>query len=250
MWRRMPKSFNAEHSALLDWIGSQCLVDRSAASMGLRRPRLAGMLMQACCSLPWRHSRSLRGTFFQQRRPHSSDCRRSCFSAGSLMQHLMPSNTQPRISLRMSHSPPPCCSFLRVTGSSSVPLVTKGGGNTEWIPCRRAWERWHNCAGSVVWARCMKSSMYTSSRCRKSDKCWSVVSLVQRSGGTRYSSSGCAGREPILWVASVSLMSWAVSKVAQKYDALLHQPIWRHEGITNCVGSSSVSLGRTYAKCH
>ena len=153
MQRRMPKSLKVEHSALLDWIGSQCLVVCSAASMGLRRPRPAGMLMQACCSLPWRHSRSLQGTFFHRHRPCSSDCRRSCFSAGSLMQHLMPSNTQPRISLHMSHSLSPCHSFFSATRSSSLPPVTEGGGNTEWIPRRRAWERWRNCAGSVVWAR-------------------------------------------------------------------------------------------------
>ena len=153
MWRRMLKSLKAEHSALLVWIGSQCLVVRSAASMGPRRPRLDGMPMQACHSLPWRRSRSLRGTFFRWHRLCSSDCRHSCFSAGSLMQCLMPSKTQPRISLHVSHSPSPCRSFLRATGSSSLPLVIEGGGNTEWIPCRRAWERWRNCAGSVVWAR-------------------------------------------------------------------------------------------------
>ena len=153
MQRRMPKSLKAEHSALLDWIGSQCLVVRSAASMGLRRPWLAGMPMQACRSLLLMCSRSLWGTFLCWCRPRSLDCRHSCFSVGSSMQHLMPSNTQPRISLCMSHSPSPCRSFLRATGSSSVPPVTKGGGNTEWIPCRRARERWRNCAGSVVWAR-------------------------------------------------------------------------------------------------
>ena len=96
----------------------------------------------------------------------------------------------------------------------------------------------------------MKSSMYTSSRCRKSANCWSVLLLVQRFGGTRYSSSGCAGMEPNGWFANVSPVSQAVSDAAQKYDALSHQPIWRQEGITNCVGSSGVSLGRTYAKFH
>ena len=64
MQRRMPKSLKAEHSALLDWIGSQCLVVLSVASMGPTRPPLAGIPMQVCCSLPWRHSRSLWGTFF------------------------------------------------------------------------------------------------------------------------------------------------------------------------------------------
>ena len=153
MWRRMSKSLKAEHSALLVWIGSQCLVVRSAASMGPRRPRPADMPMQACHSLPWRCSRSLWGTFFHQCRLRSLDCRHSCFSAGSSMQHLMQSKTQPRISLHVSHSPSPCHSFLRATGSSSLPLVIEGSGNTEWIPCRRARERWCNCAGLVVWAR-------------------------------------------------------------------------------------------------
>ena len=64
MWRRMPKSLMAEHSALLDWIGNQCLVVHRAASMGPRRPRPAGMPMQVCHSLPWRHSWSLQGAFF------------------------------------------------------------------------------------------------------------------------------------------------------------------------------------------
>ena len=62
--RRMPKSVRAETSALLEWIGSQCLVVRSVVSMGPRRPRPAGMPMQACRNLPWRRSRSLHGTFF------------------------------------------------------------------------------------------------------------------------------------------------------------------------------------------
>ena len=39
-------------------------------------------------------------------------------------------------------------------------------------------------------------------------------------------------------MASVSLMSWAVSDAVQKYGVLLHHSIWRHKCMTSCVGSS------------
>ena len=62
--------------------------------------------------------------------------------------------------------------------------------------------------------------------------------------GTRWCSSGCGGRDPIGVRARVSPMSRDVLDAMQKYEALLHQPICRHDGTTSCVGSSGLSFGR------
>jgi hypothetical protein len=103
----------------------------------------------------------------------SSDCMRSCLSAGSSMHRLTPSKTQPSSSLRVSQRPSPWSSFFIATGSSSVPPVTDGGGKTEWMAWRRARERCRSWVLSVVCASWIKSSIYTSKRRRKV-ACWSA----------------------------------------------------------------------------
>ena len=146
----MPKSLSAEHSALFDFTGIQCREGQRAVSMGPSSPWPANIPMHACCSLPCSHSRSFLGTFVQQWIACSSDWMHSCFSGGSSMYHLTLSNTQPSSSLRVSQRPSPWSSFFMVTGSSLVPLVTDGGGKTEWMAWSRARQRCRSWALSVV----------------------------------------------------------------------------------------------------
>ena len=140
MQRRMLKLLSMEHSALLDAMVIHCLEVRRAMLMGPSSPRPAGILMHACQSLPWSHSRSFLGTFVHQRIAQSSDCMCSCFSVGSSMHWHTPSNTQPSSSFQVSHRLSPWSSFFIMTGSSSVPPVTDGGGKTVWMAWSRARE--------------------------------------------------------------------------------------------------------------
>ena len=150
MCRRMPKLLRAERGALFDSTGIQCQEVQRAASMDPSRPRLAGIPMQACCSLPCSRSRSFRGTFVCWRIACSSARICSYFSVGSSMHHQTPLNAQPSSSFRVSHRPSPWSSFFTATGSSLVPPVTDGGGKTEWMAWSRVHKRCSSWALSVV----------------------------------------------------------------------------------------------------
>ena len=157
---RNPKSWSVAHRALLFFIESQCFVVYRVALIGPRSPWLAGIPMNACHSLPWRHLRSLCGTFVQWCMVQSFNWMHLCLSLGSLMHHLTPLNIHPSNSLHIAHRPSPWSSFLSATGSSLVPLVTDGGGRTECMAYRRACDRWRSWAGLVVCVSWMKLSMY------------------------------------------------------------------------------------------
>ena len=128
------KMLRVVRNAEFEWIGSPSFVVCRAALTGLRRPQPVGMPMHACCSFLRSRSRSFLWAFFCWHSVHNFSCMRLCLPAGKAMQWLIPSKIHPRISLHMSHSLSPWHSFLRATGSSSVPLVTDGGVNMEWMP--------------------------------------------------------------------------------------------------------------------
>ena len=63
-------------------------------------------------------------------------------------------------------------------------------------------------------------------------------------------SSLCCGSIGVLLQKFLSAMSLAVSVAAQKKGGLSDHPICSASGITNCISSSSLSRGKTYAKFH
>ena len=144
MWRRMPKSLMAVRNALFEWMGSQCFGLQRAASSGLRRPRPAGMPMHACGSFLRSCLMSFLGAFFHQHTSvRNSAWMRSCLSVGKVMQWLMPSKTQPRISLCVSQSPSPWHSFLKATGPLPCHQLLMAVGKQS--GCHAGW-----CVTSVV----------------------------------------------------------------------------------------------------
>ena len=80
-----------------------------------------------------------------------------CFSSGSLMHHLTPSNIHPSNSLCVAHRLSPWRSFLSATGSSLVPPVTDGG--MKCMACSGVHDRCRGWEGLVVCVSWMKSLM-------------------------------------------------------------------------------------------
>ena len=86
-----------------------------------------------------------------------------CLSRASLMHLVVPSAIQTSNSSITVHWTSPIYNFLLDIGYCLLCPDTCGGGNTLWISCSNALEKWRNCAGSFVCAMCIKSSQNTSS---------------------------------------------------------------------------------------
>jgi len=87
-----------------------------------------GMPMAACISFPFIFLRSPKRMWVVRRIALSCVVILVILSCGSCMQRVMPSNSHPRISFRVDHSPSPCCNFFMEIGSSVGLSVGPGGG--------------------------------------------------------------------------------------------------------------------------
>ena len=119
-----------------------------------------GIAIDANCSLPWTFWNAFSSTLFEVdriKRLVSVRIVRPLFSGSSIVRE-MPSKSQPRISLRVSHVPS-AMSFFTETGGPSGLLVISGGGNTLLIALRMVRASLRRISLSVLWISPMKSSM-------------------------------------------------------------------------------------------
>ncbi len=159
---RNPSSWSSKHRSSSAALISDALPNPMtfvstfiAVLMGVKKPRAAGRMMDACRNLPTRVWRAFNGTDFCHRMRCVSQMYAVAFSGGSWMVRLMPINVNPIVSFVLVKLPSPCSSFLIDNGS--FPFwwpVTAGSGNTActpWIDTRLIvgiWPPFSNCVAA------------------------------------------------------------------------------------------------------
>ena len=86
-----------------------------------------------------------------------------CLSHSGLMHRVAPSTIQHITSFLTAKWPLHESKFFLDIGFCPLCPDQFGGGKMLWIPCINALEKWSNCAESLVYAMCIKSSQNTSS---------------------------------------------------------------------------------------